>query len=482
MIAALSVLAILSIVSLSPVWGQNTHARPSAYSPAGIVALDEAIGAKMAQGQLQAAWDLARQHIDFHYMPPEMLLQIAKLAAQAQSPERALAIIQRALQSFPEYGPLHAYGLSLARHLNNCSFAKTHQAYYQHPRKLAWRQDFIEFQQICGQRPAPPSYYFSVDSYRGHLPHHGGRTETVYAEPGSFVADFCEVYAGICPASREFKFADQLPAKTIVKTRIAARHKLVRQAHFSTELSLEWQHYQAGKLAVFADDLAIGLRFDWRHNSARYHRLHLRGGRYDSQPPAAQSAYHSQHIGTEYSQIYPRHGTAWPEEGFLAHLEGLRPASWGWKLGYVQHLRPQGSLSVYSLSEFQSWQIDKTLLHLSFSRERLDYPASALSGDGAARHWQINLDHPFSDSFANGWIKKVSLGYIHSVTAYDKPLPWLRYPHQIERTTSSLTLGFPEIGFSLLPSLRFEQISSQSRNRFDEFDETRFSVSFSKAF
>lgn len=121
-------------------------------------------------------------------------------------------------------------------------------------------------------------------------------------------------------------------------------------------------------------------------------------------------------------------------------------------------------------------------VYLSFSRERLDYPASALSGDGAARHWQINLDHPFSDGFANGWIKKISLGYIHSVTDYDKPLPWLRYPHQIERTTSSLTLGFPEIGFSLLPSLRFEQISSQSRNRFDEFDETRFSVSFSKAF
>ena len=136
MIAALSVLVILSIVSLSPVWAQNTHARPSAYSPAGIVALDEAIGAKMAQGQLQAVWDLARQHIDFHYMPPEMLLQIAKLAAQAQSPERALAIIERALQSFPEYGPLHAYGLSLARYLNNCSFAHTHRAYYQHPRNL----------------------------------------------------------------------------------------------------------------------------------------------------------------------------------------------------------------------------------------------------------------------------------------------------------------------------------------------------------
>ena len=481
-VRTISVISILSISGLSPVWAQNTHAQPSAYSPAGIVALDEAIRAELAQGKVQAAWDLARQHIDFQYMPPEMLLQIAKLAAQVQSPERALAIIQRALQSFPEYGPLHAYGLSLARYLNNCSFAQIHQAYYQHPRKLAWRQDFIEFQKICGQRPSPASYYFSVDSYRGHLPHHDGHTDTVHAEPGSFVADFCAVYENICPASREFTLAEQPPAKTIVKTRIGARKKLVSQAHFSTELHLQWQHYQAGKLAVFADDITIGLRFDWRYNRAKYHRLELRGGRYDSQPPALQSAYHSQHIGTEYSQIYPRSEAAWPEEGILAHLDRLRPASWGWKMGYVQHLRPQGSLSVYSLTEFQSWQIDKTRLHLSFSREQLDYPASALAGDGTARHWQIKVNHPFSGGLADGWIKEISLGYIHSVTGYRRALPWLRYPHQIARTTSSVELGFPEIGFSLLPSIRVEQISSQSRNSFDAFDETRFSVSFSKAF
>ena len=64
------------------------------------MALDRQIRAALAEQKPQDAWLLARQHLDFQYMPAEMLLQIAKLAQLAQSSDRALAIVQRALQSF----------------------------------------------------------------------------------------------------------------------------------------------------------------------------------------------------------------------------------------------------------------------------------------------------------------------------------------------------------------------------------------------
>lgn len=120
--APTAILVLMISLSLS-VSAQNTHESPSAYSPAGIMALDRQIRAALAEQKPQDAWLLARQHLDFQYMPAEMLLQIAKLAQLAQSSDRALAIVQRALQSFPEHAGLHYYGLVLARQLHACGFA-----------------------------------------------------------------------------------------------------------------------------------------------------------------------------------------------------------------------------------------------------------------------------------------------------------------------------------------------------------------------
>ncbi len=85
--AAIWALALIfSMMWISPVAAQEDNVRPSAYSPRGIIALDVAIRTALGEGDSQAAWDLARQHLDFQYMPASLLLRIAKLAAKGTFP------------------------------------------------------------------------------------------------------------------------------------------------------------------------------------------------------------------------------------------------------------------------------------------------------------------------------------------------------------------------------------------------------------
>lgn len=253
--AILAFALIFSVMWVFPLAAQGDNARPSAYSPRGITALDYAIRTALEEGDPQAAWDLARQHLDFQYMPATLLLRIAKLAASIHSPERAQAIVERALQSYPEHDGLHHYGLILARYLRDCNFVQNHQDFYQRPHQIAWRDDFLRLKNFCTKQQNPVRKQFSLSAYRGSLPYHGGRGDIIRAEPGSFLDNFCDVFTGICPASREFRGARPPPDRHILKTSFGVQKIQLRRANLATEMRLNWQHYQAANLAVFADDI-----------------------------------------------------------------------------------------------------------------------------------------------------------------------------------------------------------------------------------
>lgn len=346
--AAIWALALIfSMMWVSPVGAQEDNARPSAYSPRGIIALDVAIRTALGAGDAQAAWDLARQHLDFQYMPASLLLRIAKLAAKVHSPERAQAIVERALQSYPEHRGLHHYGVILASYLRDCRFVHTHQDYYQRPHQIAWRDKFLRLKNFCTEQQNPVRKQFSLSAYRGSLPYHGGRGDIIRAEPGSFVDNFCDVFTGICPASREFRVSEAPPDRLILKTSFGVQKIQLRQANLTTEMRLNWQHYQAAKLAIFADDIELGLKIKWLEETEKHHILNMRVGSYASQPPAGQSSYHTDRVIADFGQIYQLEHAGW-----ATGIQNIRPDFWGWQAGIAQHLRPEGSLSVLSISEF----------------------------------------------------------------------------------------------------------------------------------
>ncbi|MGC6474235.1 MAG: hypothetical protein ACON5P_06290 [Candidatus Puniceispirillaceae bacterium] len=476
-VAVLALALFLSVMWVFSVSAQTDNARPSAYSPRGIMALDVAIRTALGEGDKQAAWDLARQHLDFQYMPANLLLRIAKLAANMQSPERAQAIVQRALQSYPEHSGLHHYGLILASYLRDCNFVQDHQANYQRPHQIAWRDDFLRLKNFCTQQQNPVRKQFSLNAYRGSLPYHGGRGDVIRAEPRSFVDNFCDVFTGICPASREFSVSETPPDRHILKTSFGVHKIQLRRANLTKEMRLNWQHYQAAKLGVFADDVEVGLKIRWLAKTAKHHILNLRVGSYASQPPADQTPYHTNRIMTDFGQIYQLDNAGW-----TTGIHKLRPDFWGWQAGIAQHLRPEGSLSVLSISEFQKWQFDDTILNMSFGREQLDYPAAVLAGDARSQFWLVEVDHSFPAGFAGGYLSRLTLGHGVTNIGYARALPWLRRPHHIKRSRSSLRATFAETVFSLVPTLTIEQITSRSRNLADNYDETEFSFSISRSY
>ena len=144
-----------------------------------------------------------------------------------------------------------------------------------------------------------------------------------------------------------------------------------------TELKLNWQHYQTQKLNVFADDVEIGMQFTWPERRQRQHQFAINAGAYASQPPASQSAYHTQRVGANFTQTNQLVNIGWGSE-----LNKIRPDKWGWKAAINQHLRPNGSLSTWSISEFQSWDLAAGTLILWACLHRSDRrqnpsPASA---------------------------------------------------------------------------------------------------------
>ncbi len=203
----------------------------------------------------------------------------------------------------------------------------------------------------------------------------------------------------------------------------------------------------------------------------------MRVGSYASQPPAGQSSYHTDRVIADFGQIYQLEHAGW-----ATGLQNIRPDFWGWQAGIAQHLRPEGSLSVLSISEFQKWQFDETHLNMSFGHEQLDYPASALGGNARSQFWMVEIDHAFPAGFAGGYLSQLTLGHTVSTIDYTRALPWLRRAHQIERSRSSLRATFAEEMFSLVPTITIEQISSRSRNLADNYDETEFSFSISKSY
>lgn len=133
-------------------------------------------------------------------------------------------------------------------------------------------------------------------------------------------------------------------------------------------------------------------------------------------------------------------------------------------------------------SEFQKWQFDDTILNMSFGREQLDYPAAVLAGDARSQFWLVEVDHSFPAGFAGGYLSRLTLGHGITNIGYARALPWLRRPHHIERSRSSLRATFAETVFSLVPTLTIEQITSRSRNLADNYDETEFSFSISRSY
>jgi|GEM_PF-1667220 len=485
-LALLAFLVLMASLSFS-VSAQNTHESPSAYSPAGIMALDRQIRAALARQEPQEAWALARLHLDFQYMPAEMLLQIAQLAQFAQSSERALAIVQRALQSFPEHPSLHHYGLVLARQLHACDFATTQQAYYQRPHKIAWRAEFNHFRELCTNPTAHLVKNIQFQVYRGTLPYHGGRTDIVRAAPNSYLASLCasEYLMLLCPASLEFKIAERPPDINIFKTGIEVRKAKLGGNNIHTELKLNWQHYQTQKLNVFADDVEIGMQFTWPERRQRQHQFAINAGAYASQPPASQSAYHTQRVGANFTQTNQLVNIGWGSE-----LNKIRPDKWGWKAAINQHLRPNGSLSTWSISEFQSWDLAAGTLIFSLGSEFLDYPASALAGDARAHNWQLDFQHHFADDFAGDFANQFEGGLLHNIVLsyratalqYARALPWLEHPHQLKRATVRLSLTFAEVGTFGRPTIGLEQITSRSANQADHFKDQQFLFTLSKKF
>lgn len=476
--APTAILVLMTSLSLS-VSAQNTHESPSAYSPAGIMALDRQIRAALAEQKPQDAWLLARQHLDFQYMPAEMLLQIAKLAQLAQSSDRALAIVQRALQSFPEHAGLHYYGLVLARQLHACGFATAQQPYYQRPNKIAWRAEFSHFSEICTNKAAKIVKNFQFQAYRGTLPHHGGRTDIFRAEPNSYLASLCasEILRLLCPATLEFKIAERPPDINIIKTAIEVQQIKLGSGDMHTELSLNWQHYQAQNLNVFADDVEIVMQFTWPERRQKQKQFRINAGAYASQPPAPQSAYHTQRVGANFTQTYQLARTGWGPE-----LNKVLPDKWGWQVALDQHLRSAGSLSIWSVRSFESWNLEAGSLIFSLGSERLDYPASALAGDARSNSWQLDFQHQFAAGFAGDLLDNTVLSYGATTLQYSRSLPWLQHPHQLKRATTRLSFTFAEVGFLGQPTIGLEQISSRSANQADHFKDTKFLFTLSKKF
>ncbi|MCH1465958.1 MAG: hypothetical protein L7W39_09700, partial [Alphaproteobacteria bacterium] len=135
----------------------------------------------------------------------------------------------------------------LARQLHACGFATAQQPYYQRPNKIAWRAEFNHFSEICTNKAAKIVKNFQFQAYRGTLPHHGGRTDIVRAEPNSYLASLCasEILRLLCPATLEFKIAERPPDINIIKTAIEVQQIKLGSVDVHKELSLNWQHYQA---------------------------------------------------------------------------------------------------------------------------------------------------------------------------------------------------------------------------------------------
>ena len=112
------------------------------------------------------------------------------------------------------------------------------------------------------------------------MPYHGGRTDIVRAEPNSYLASLCasEILRLLCPATLEFKIAERPPDINIIKTAIEVQQIKLGSGDVHTELSLNWQHYQAQNLNVFADDVEIVMQFTWPERRQKQKQFRINAG------------------------------------------------------------------------------------------------------------------------------------------------------------------------------------------------------------
>jgi len=426
---------------------------------------------KLAAGDPQGAWALARQVLDFQHMPAEFLHLIAQVAEAAHSPELALSIIQRSLDSYPEDDRLQRYGLYLSVRAGQCGFVAAQSAYYSLPRRISWRDSYDHIRQLCEKAEPTSQTEFSLRMYRGYLPYHGRTAQTVTAEPGSVLYDFCTVYDQLCPASAQFSYDGTAGA-----ARRLILHTALAQRSFptpSTALTLSWDHYQILKRLAYGDEIEIAFDYFWPSRKGHITKAGLTATGFASQPEPPARALSAHRLGLEIARTRPTG---------LHHA--FLPEKWGWLARYTQHINRGGALFVSTGQLFQHWQFTGGTFHLSYEQSVLDHPADAPAGDAVRTGWSAELqtDNRSLSPSLGRIFPAASLFYARSVTNYQRAFIWLARPHQTDKTSIGLSAIMPPLYKTLRPHFTIERQISRSRHIPEDYRHWTISVAMVKKF
>lgn len=428
--------------------------------PSDNLVLQQAITAALGAGDARAAWQLARQHLDFLHASPATLLLSAEVARLAGQPLVADQILRQARALWPQDTGLLELALLRAAERDECAAVRALLAEPAARYLPPARQTPASYGCHQGWQARQSLSIWLARSSSGAT--NSQPSTDIRPAAGSLLDQVCRIYQPFCPADGTFRLARTKAADRLY-ARLGLHLEKARSARPRRTLDLTWQTGRARRSGSGSEKLYLATGFGLGHPGARQIWLH------------PYFSAHRQHQNTRQQASELRRAGL--------RLESSSPLAPGWHAGAgLQAERDAGSDRLLRADEnlgrvWLDWQP-----HLFWSA-RLEqqiswrHPApAALYGKSAA------LANSLTVAYSAPGLGQLQLHYRHSQTVYERALPWLAAPHSTD--SRMLELGWQTRPLGPLGPLAFRigRIRHRSADPLSDYAETVMGVGLAKLF
>lgn len=456
----IGVLLCLYLSACLPAHGQTGRQLDLSRYPADNLILQQAIATALARGEAEAAWQMARQHLDFLYASPASLALSAEAARQAGFAGVADQIVREARRLWPADVALLQMALD----------------------RLAQKQACVQLRGLLGTdaaarlpaaRQDPASYGCQPGWHsRQHLSVHLQRSRSginpsspvssFRPATGSRLDRFCSQNQPLCPADRRFRL-DQAAPVYFASVKLGIEMARDRSKRPQRDARLIWQTDRAKQagLTVHRLRLQTGFGFGRRPGNRFWLRPYLAMQQQPGGP--GQPGQFRQQLGLVLSRNTQFSPTA--SGGMILDLAGEtgQRAKSSLRRGQLQFWLAKSIATdwLLGLDQTSSWQ----------------RPAvSSLYGPSVASQTSLSVGHQLTAR------DKLHLRAGRRREIFDRPLPWLAVPHQTDSLILDMVWQSSRLGRLGVAEIRISRLRHRSSDPLSDYADMQFSLGFSRDF